>query len=368
MTRPLIRRTIRHIVVAGLAAATLLSAHAQSMSADSGVDWRRANAAVGQFKRGHADVLKWEAANLFVEKEPSAGRPDLRLMTAQEVVRLAWKNHRDLATLLAALGTANVELIASGQWMEFDRSWLYRVDHLDEVLDVAAQARKSWLAAISARQLLRYQRDAVVSAEAAAELGQRMADVGNWSQLQQAPVRIALNSARIDLKRAEYTAAQAQADLIKVLQLGGVHSSVDLPETLPELPSRVLTPDELRQHLAEVMAALPRAEGLQANANAPLAYEAYQASHAMALASRDVLNLRIYIADETVLHYNGMLKSVWDVLGEARNRSQAAVDAVGMQRDFWIAEADLQWVLLGGAPERFVSLGGSSGSSASAGH
>jgi outer membrane protein TolC len=59
-----------------------------------------------------------------------------------------------------------------------------------------------------------------------------------------------------------------------------------------------------------------------------------------------------------VLHYNGMLKSVWDLLDEVRNQSQATVDAIGAQRDFWIAEADLQWVLQGGEPDSFVSAGG----------
>jgi len=32
-------------------------------------DWKKANAAVGQFPRGHADLLKWEQAN---EAKPAA--------------------------------------------------------------------------------------------------------------------------------------------------------------------------------------------------------------------------------------------------------------------------------------------------------
>jgi len=73
------------------------------------------------------------------------------------------------------------------------------------------------------------------------------------------------------------------------------------------------------------------------------------------------LQTRAFIAEETVLHYNGMLKSVWDLLDEVRNHSQAKVDAIAAQRDFWIAETDLQWVLQGGAPDSFVSLGASAG-------
>jgi hypothetical protein len=80
------------------------------------------------------------------------------------------------------------------------------------------------------------------------------------------------------------------------------------------------------------------------------------------------LKVREFIAEETVLHYNGMLKSVWDLLGAVANQSQAAASATEAQRDFWIAETDLQWVLQGGSPQSFVSLGGGAEPAAAAGH
>ena len=48
-----------------------------------------------------------------------------------------------------------------------------------------------------------------------------------------------------------------------------------------------------------------------------------------------------------IIDYNGMLKSVWDLLDEVRNQSQATVDGIGAQRDFWIAEADLGMAMIG---------------------
>ena len=42
------------------------------------------------------------------------------------------------------------------------------------------------------------------------------------------------------------------------------------------------------------------------------------------------------------------------------NQAAAEVDAIQAQRDFWLAEADLQWTLQGGSPTRFVSLSGGS--------
>lgn len=357
-----------HLLAFGLAAIPLV-AQAQASSPGVDVDWRSANEAVGEFRRGHADALKWEQANRPAGKEPPPMSADLLLMTADEAVRLAWRVHRDLATPLAELGSANVERIVAGRWTEVDAGLLHRVDDADEVLDVAAAARKGWLQAIAARQVVNPQREALLAMETASELGQRMANVGNWSKLEQTQLQISLKTAQMDLGRAVHAAARSQAELIKLLQLSGVHYVLGLPETLPELPSALMTNNDVQQRLAVVIETLPQAERLRTKANARLAFDAYQTSHALALGYRDVLKLREFITDETVLHYNGMLKSVWDLLGEARKRSQATIDAIGAQRDFWLAETDLQLVLQGGAPASFVSLGGDTGNDpAAAGH
>lgn len=38
------------------------------------IDWKRANAEVGQFRRGHADVLKWEQAATRAAQKLQAGK------------------------------------------------------------------------------------------------------------------------------------------------------------------------------------------------------------------------------------------------------------------------------------------------------
>ncbi|SFU41107.1 hypothetical protein SAMN05216350_101821 [Polaromonas sp. YR568] len=38
-------------------------------------DWKKANAAVGQFPRGHADLLKWEQAQSAQPAAPAAQKP-----------------------------------------------------------------------------------------------------------------------------------------------------------------------------------------------------------------------------------------------------------------------------------------------------
>jgi hypothetical protein len=38
-------------------------------------DWKTSNATVGQFKRGHADVLKWEAEESRAKAPSAGGKP-----------------------------------------------------------------------------------------------------------------------------------------------------------------------------------------------------------------------------------------------------------------------------------------------------
>jgi hypothetical protein len=345
-----------------------LALAAQTTAPGAETDWRRANEAVGQLKRGHADVLKWEQANVPPQAAPGPVAEGLKLLTVEDVTRQAWRNHRDLARPLARLGAANEALLATGRWTDIDPSLQRKVDDLDEVLVVAVQARKAWLQALAARQALAHYQAIVDAADAASELGQRMVNVGNWSALQQARVQLVQSSAQMALARAQYAATQALAKLIQTLGLTGRVANVTLPEALPELPPELVPPDVWRQKAQAMQAHLPEAEGLRHQANFTLALAAHQASHALAKGTRDAQKTQAFISEETVLRYNGMLSSVWDVLEASRNQSQAAIDAITAQRDFWSAEADLQWVLQGGEPDSFVSLDGGAEAAAPAAH
>jgi hypothetical protein len=359
---------LRAIAISVLALPLVVSAQIAPAPAEK--NWREANDAVGQFKRGHADILKWEKQNTPVVQPEVSAAARLSLMSPEDAVRQAWLFHRGLVKPMNRIGAANVDLIAKGQWADVDPVWQRKVDDFGELLEVAAQGRKAWIQAVAARQVLKQHRDTLDAAEAGNELGRRMVSVGNWSKLQQAQVQLAQSSAQMNVRRAQHAATQAEATLIKTLGLTGVHSAVTLPDRLPDMPAQALSPQVLDARAEAIAAQLPRAEGMRNGANARLARQAYLASHALALSSRDeVLKVREFITEETVLHYNGMLKSVWDLLGEVSSQSQAVASAIEAQRDFWIAETDLQWVLQGGAPDSFVSLGGGGGEpAAAAGH
>ena len=361
MTTSFLNRACHHVLAASLLSIPFALA-AQTTSPQQEADWRRANDAVGALKRGHADVLKWEQANTVASTTTPGGTTGMAIPTAEAAVRMAWAVHRDLARALARLGPRNEQLIAEGRWTELDPSLQRRVEDAGEVLEVAAAGRKAWIEAVAAQQVLKHQRDMLEASQAAYELGQRMVTVGNWSKLQLSPVQLAASNARMNLRRAQQAAAQAQANLVKTMGQTGLQDGFVLPDQLPAIPAQPMAAADLQKRGDAVRNQLPDAESLRNRALSKSAMNVYWAAHALAQDSQgDILKTREFITEETVLHYNGMLKSVWDLLDEVRNQSQATVDAIGAQRDFWLAEADLQWVLQGGEPDSFVNLGGAGG-------
>lgn len=347
-------------MVASLALGSL-PAWSQTVGEAAELPWKAANEAVAEFPRGHADVLQWE------QRQPQTQVPGsdavqaggLSLLTAEAAVRQAWAAHRGLQSVIQRAGVANADLVAQGRSMALDASLQRRVADMGELLEVANQGRKAWLQAVAARQVMQQQRTALEAAEAASELGRRMVSVGNWSRLQHSQVKLAETNARTNLRKAAYAAAQAEAALLQTLRLTGQYATVQLPDRLPDVPAQVVPAPQLDQLAQAISGQLPRMESQKSSALVRQARRAYVDSHAVALAARDeVVQTRTLISEETLLRYNGMLKSVWDVLAEVVNQSQAVVSAIEAQRDFWLAEADLQWVLQGGAPSSFVSLGG----------
>lgn len=81
------------------------------------------------------------------------------------------------------------------------------------------------------------------------------------------------------------------------------------------------------------------------------AYGAYRTAFDLAGHYRDeIVPLRKRISEQMLLRYNGMLSSVFELLADARD-SVASVNAyLEAQRDFWLADADLQMALTTGSP------------------
>ena len=118
-------------------------------------------------------------------------------------------------------------------------------------------------------------------------------------------------------------------------------------------------------------AARVREVAVKARSEAREAYHGYRTAYDLATHYRnEVVPLRKFINDEIVLRYNGMLASVWDLLADTRMQVMSINSAIEAQRDFWLAEADLQTTLTGtsagGLAAMRTSTGGMGGEAAAA--
>jgi outer membrane protein TolC len=96
--------------------------------------------------------------------------------------------------------------------------------------------------------------------------------------------------------------------------------------------------------------ALLRAEqtAIDARSEVREAYGAYRTAYDIARHHRDeIVPLRKRVLDENVLRYNGMLIGVFELLADARLQIASVNAAIDAQRDFWLADADLEMALIG---------------------
>ena len=178
--------------------------------------------------------------------------------------------------------------------------------------------------------------------------------------------RLALER-RLDLRAARAAAAGTASDLgltrttrmVNVLDLGYASKSETNEarsegyEIALELPlfdwggARVARAEAL--YMASVQRVAQTA--LDARSEARAGYLAYRASYDMAHHYREqVLPLRKRIADETLLRYNGMLASPFELLADAREQAGAVHAAIDALREFWLADTALR-AALGGPAE-----------------
>ena len=144
-------------------------------------------------------------------------------LSADSAVQIALLNNRGLQASLQELGIAEAELVQAsrlpnpgftfsrlkrGSEREIERTFTLDLAHLIalpltmpmerrrfeavqrgvtlEVLMLASQTRKAFVAAVAAEQTLGYMVEVKAAADAGAELARRMAQAGNWNKLQQA--------------------------------------------------------------------------------------------------------------------------------------------------------------------------------------
>ncbi len=122
----------------------------------------------------------------------------------------------------------------------------FRVTHA--VLNLAAETRSAYFAAIAARQVADMRKLVAQSAEASAEFAKRLHDAGNLSELNMTLERTSFEQARVVWSRAESAVVERRERLTRLMGLWGEGANWKAPERLPDVPAEEL--------------ALDRAEGL----------------------------------------------------------------------------------------------------------
>ena len=378
------------------------------------LNWQEANRQVSAFPRGHVDLLRWEQKHLA----PSPGdeaHPDAGQLTLPRALRLA--------------------LSDQGKGLKPGMSAMEQAEVRQQAAALRRDVQKLWVDAVASRQSVALSRDILAVAQAGAELGQRMAMLGNWSRARQIPEELSLWDARARLEKAQLQEERALHALWQ--RIGGNLTVQEVAQQLPlHLPMNAstngrneqaanratekttdrtlvqglstgdsiealqaqalqahlrwatedqqarrwmsgvgLNAQELqtaRQAMSEWAAqerpqwdsrllrwghdferawqAQLQADRLarQVRADVQSALSAFQLAQQSAQQTQSaVLRLHTELAQETLLRYNGMLKSTWDLLASARTRIDSVDAALQAQRQVWHAHADLVAVLAG---------------------
>ena len=196
-----------------------------------------------------------------------------RPLAVDDAVQVALLNNRGLRAAFHELGIAEADLVQAGRLpnpgfafarktqggaTEIERLFVFNVAHLlampltieleqrrsahaqrlvtQQVFTLAAQTRQAYFQAVAAEETLRYLRQVMTAAEAAAELGQRMAAVGNWNRLRQAREQEFYADAALRLARAGQEQVATRERLTRLMGLWGAQTAFVLAERLPDLP------------------------------------------------------------------------------------------------------------------------------------
>jgi outer membrane protein TolC len=180
--------------------------------------------------------------------------------------------------------------------------------------------------------------------------------------------RVAIRE-RLDIRAAKVEAAQTASSLgltrttrfINVLDLGYVRNTGAGQLTAPgyaislEIPIFDWSGARVARSEAIYMQAVNKVAqaATEARSEARESYLDYRASYDLAKHYRDrVIPLRKKISDETMLRYNGMLVSVFELLADSREQAAAVNSTIDAMKEYWMAHARLEAALGGHLPDQ----------------
>ncbi|MDB5757103.1 MAG: Outer rane efflux protein [Burkholderia sp.] len=261
----------------GIALAGLALSGCVTLSKDGGLD---AVSALTRERTGHP-VQRQAPSNGAVTTHPEIAGLLAQPLTPDSAVRIALANNQGLQATFAELGVAEADLVQAGRLrnpgvsfsrlrggedIEIDRSILFdfvglltlplrstiesrrfeqaKLQAAGQAVQLAADTRRAYFTAVAAQQAMDYAGQVAASAEAGAQLAERMNRVGNWSKLDQARQQAFHADATAQLARARHQATEAREQLTRLLGVWGADIGYQLPERLPDLPDLTDAPDD----------------------------------------------------------------------------------------------------------------------------
>jgi outer membrane protein TolC len=232
---------------------------------------RTAQAPAWQRSPAAADAAKARVSELLVAP-----------LTQQAAVELALINNPGLQATFQELGMAEADLVQAGRLRnptfdftrlggggatEIDRGIVFdvlalltmplkleleqrrfartQVQVAREAVAVGAEARRAWVNAVASSQLLQYAEQVKDAAELSAQLAQRMAQAGNFSNLARMQEQAFHAEATAQFTRARQQALADRERLTRILGLAG--AVYRLPDRLPDLPKSAATADDVER-------------------------------------------------------------------------------------------------------------------------
>jgi len=114
-----------------------------------------------------------------------------------------------------------------------------KLEMAGQVVRLGLDIRRAHAAAVAARQVTKLTDDLKTASEASAELGRRMARVGNWPRLNEYRENAALGTVSIQAARARLGETAARERLTRLLGIWGIDAQYRLPVALAPLPTQL---------------------------------------------------------------------------------------------------------------------------------
>jgi cobalt-zinc-cadmium efflux system outer membrane protein len=121
----------------------------------------------------------------------------------------------------------------------------------DEVIQLAAEVRKSYFTVLGARQIRDLRKEITSAALNSFELAQRLHSAGNFSDLQLATENAHFEQSRIELAYSETALFDAREQLTRLMGLWGARTNWRLPQQLPDMPANEVPLEQLESMAIE---------------------------------------------------------------------------------------------------------------------